>query len=98
MYRYLVAAGIPESRIIQEDQATSTAENLQYSLALMDRDETTRIGVLSSEYHLFRAGLMAKDQGFDAVLVPAETSRWSLRMNYYMREVVALWYYLLIGG
>ena len=41
---------------------------------------------------------MAKDQGFDAVLVPAETSRWSLRMNYYMREVVALWYYLLIGG
>ena len=98
MHRYLVAAGIPESRIIQEDQATSTAENLQYSLALMDRDETTRIGVLSSEYHLFRAGLMATDQGFNAVLVPAETSRWSLRMNYYMREVVALWYYLLIGG
>ena len=98
MYRYLTAAGIPESRIIQEDQATSTVENLQYSLALMQRTENTRIGVLSSEYHLFRAGLMATDQGFNAVLVPAETSRWSLRMNYYMREVVALWYYLLIGG
>jgi len=98
MRRYLTAAGIDNSRIIKEEQATSTEENLRYSLALMQRNDATRIGVLSSEYHLFRAGLMAKNQGFDAVLVPAETSRWSLRMNYYMREVVALWYYLLIGG
>ena len=95
MYRYLTAAGIDPKRIIKEEQATSTQENLAYSTALVGKDS---IGILSSEYHLYRAGCMARDQGFDPVLIPAETTRLSLRMNYYMREVVALWYYLLIGG
>ena len=98
MFRYLTAAGIPEERLIKEDRATSTRENLAYSLLLMESTERARIGVLSSEYHLYRASLMARDQGIDPIMIPAETTRTSLRMNYYMREVVALWYYLLIGG
>lgn len=98
MYRYLTAAGIAENRILKEEQATSTQENLAYSLSLMDRTESTRIGILSSEYHLYRAGLMALDQGFDPVLIPAETTWLTLRMNYYMREVAGVWYYLILGG
>lgn len=98
MYRCLRDAGIPESRLIKEEQATSTEENLAYSLALMERTEETRIGILSSEYHLYRAGLMAIDQGFDPILVPAETSWLTLRINYYIREVFAVWYYSLLGG
>ena len=65
---------------------------------LVDAADRTRFGVLSSEYHLYRAKLMARDQGIDPIMIPAETTRPSLRMNYYMREVAALWYYLLIGG
>lgn len=98
MYRYLTAAGIPASRLIKEEQATSTQENLSYSLALMDRTEKTRIGILSSEYHLYRAKLMAQDQGFDPILIPAETTWLTLRMNYYMREVAGVWYYMILGG
>ena len=98
MYRYLTAAGIPANRLIKEEQATSTQENLAYSLALMDRTATTKIGILSSEYHLYRANLMAKDQGFTPVLIPAETTWLSLRMNYYMREVAGVWYYMILGG
>lgn len=98
MFRYLTAAGIPEQRLIKEEQATSTQENLAYSLLLVDATDRTRFGVLSSEYHLYRAKLMARDQGIDPIMIPAETTRPSLRMNYYMREVAALWYYLLIGG
>ena len=98
MYRYLTAAGIDPARIIKEEQATSTQENLRYSMALIPTVNQTSVGIISSEYHLYRAGCMARDQGFDPILIPAETTRPSLRMNYYMREVVALWYYLLIGG
>lgn len=98
MFRYLTDAGIEEGRIIQEDQATSTQENLAFSLALMDRTEQTRIGILSSEYHLHRAKLMSRDQGFEPVLIPAETTWLTLRMNYYMREVAAVWYYMILGG
>lgn len=98
MYTYLVNAGIPESRILREDKATSTQENLTYSLALMERTEDTRIGILSSEYHLLRAKLMARDQGIDPIMVPAETTRLSLRMNYYLREVAGVWYYMIFGG
>lgn len=95
MFRYLTAAGIDPARIIKEEQATSTQENLRYSTKLVDADS---IGIVSSEYHLYRAGLMARDLGLDPILIPARTTRTSLRMNYYMREVVALWYYLILGG
>ncbi len=98
MYRYLTAAGIDGSRIIKEDRATSTQENLRYSTALIPTANSTSIGIVSSEYHLCRAGMMARDLGLDPILIPARTTRPSLRMNYYMREVVALWYYLLLGG
>ena len=98
MFRCLTEAGIPEERLIKEERATSTEENLAYSLALMERTEDTRIGILSSEYHLYRAGLMAQDQGFDPIVVPAETSWLTLRVNYYIREVFAVWYYMILGG
>lgn len=98
MYRYLTAAGIPEARVIKEEQATSTQENIAYSLALMDRTAQTRIGILSSEYHLCRAKLMARDQGIDPVMIPAETTWLSLRLNYYLREVAGVWYYMILGG
>lgn len=98
MFRYLTKAGIDESRIILEDRATSTQENLAFSLELMDRTPRTRIGILSSEYHLHRARLMARDQGFEPVLIPAETTWLTLRLNYYMREVAGVWYYMIFGG
>ena len=98
MFRYLTAAGIPKDRLIKEDKATSTQENLAFSLALMERTPQTRIGILSSEYHLHRAKLMALDQGFIPVLIPAKTTWVTLRMNYYMREVAAVWYYMIFGG
>lgn len=98
MYQYLVEAGIDPDRIILEQQATSTKENLQFSMALMELSPQTRIGVLSSEYHLFRAKCMARDLGLDPIMIPAKTTRVSLRMNYYFREVAGVWYYTIFGG
>ena len=97
----LVALGIDESRIWVEDQATSTWENLNFSLDLIEEKTGQRpekLGVVSSEYHLFRASLFAEACGVDFVGVPARTSRVSQMVNHFMREVAGVWHYLILGG
>ena len=96
MYRELTEMGIDPERIWMEDKSTSTAENLDFTLALIEEKTGTRpshLGIVSSEYHLYRAGLMAADRGLTNTGIPATTSWLSLRVNYFLREIVAVWYY-----
>ncbi len=96
MKTYLLSAGIDENRVWKEEQATNTLENLQYSLDIIQSQTGQRpqtVAVVSSEYHLHRAGLFAQQLGLEAELVPAKTSLVLLRWNYYLREIVAVWYY-----
>lgn len=97
----LTAMGIDESRIWLEDQATSTQENLQYSMALIQEKTGTTpnaITIISSETHLFRAALMAKNLGLTATSIPAVTKPFLLRINNGLREIAAIWIYLITGG
>ena len=101
MYRELVELGIDPKRLWMEDEATSTWENLHFSLDLIEEKTGQRpqkIGVLSSEYHLFRASLFAKANDVEFVGIPARTSRWGQRINHFMREVAGVWHYLILGG
>ena len=101
MFNYLTAMGIAEDRLWLEDKSTSTWENLQFSLAVIDEKagaHPEKIGILSSEYHLFRAGLFAKDCGFEAIGIPAHTPQFSIRINYFLREVAGVWHYFILGG
>ena len=101
MFDHLTAMGIEKDRLWMEDNATSTWENLNYSLNMIEEKTGQRpekLGVLSSEYHLFRASLFADACGVEFVGVPAKTTKISLRINYFMREVAGVWHYLLLGG
>ena len=101
MFRKLTAMGIDEDRLWLEDKSTSTWENLQNSLDLIVYETGTRpdtIGLLSSEYHLFRASLFARDCGVEAIGIPAKTSWFSLCLNNFTREVAGVWHYILLGG
>ena len=101
MYEELVELGVDPQRIWIEDQATSTWENLNFSLNLIEEKTGTRpgkIGILSSEYHLFRASLFADACGVESVGIPAATSRLPQKINHFMREVAGVWHYLLLGG
>jgi uncharacterized SAM-binding protein YcdF (DUF218 family) len=97
MFRELTAMGIEGERIWLEDKSTSTRENLRFSLALIESRTGARpesIGLVSSEYHLFRAGLFAADEGVEALGIPAKTTWVSLRLNYFLREIAGVWAYL----
>ncbi len=101
MYDALVNLGIDPSRIWLEEHATSTWENLNFTLNLIEEKTGQRpdtLGVLSSEYHLFRASLFAETCGVEFVGIPAPTSRLSQKVNHFMREVAGIWHFLLLGG
>ena len=101
MFRELVEMGIEPERLWLEEKSTSTWENLNFSLDIIEEktgERPERIGLLSSEYHLFRAGLLARECGVTASCVPARTSWFTLRLNYFLREVAGVWHYLILGG
>lgn len=101
MYDALVDMGIDPNRVWMEDKATNTYENIQLSLALIEEktgQHPENLGVVSSEYHLFRASLFTKAAGVEFVGIPAHTSRPSQMINHFMREVAGVWYYWILGG
>lgn len=101
MFNELTKRGIAPERLWLEPRSTSTWENLNFSLDIIEEKTGVRpdsIGLLSSEYHLFRAGLFAKDCGVEAIGIPAATSWPSIRLNYFLREAAGVWHYILLGG
>lgn len=101
MYDRLVTKGINPKRLWKEEKATSTWENLKFTLDLVEEKTGARpqkLGVVSSEYHLFRASLFAREHGVEFVGIPAETTKISLKINYFLREVAGVWHYIILGG
>ena len=101
IYNYLIAAGIAPERILLEEKSTSTWENFRFTLDLIEEKTGNRpekLSVISSEFHLFRAGMFAKDCGVQAVGIPAKTPYFSLKINYFLREAAGVWHYILLGG
>jgi uncharacterized SAM-binding protein YcdF (DUF218 family) len=101
MFNGLVERGIDPARVWMEDQAASTWGNLNLSLDLIEAKTGTRptkIGLVSSEFHLYRAKLFAKECGVEAVGIPGKTGDFIHFLNYYLREIAGVWHYLILGG
>ena len=96
MRRWLTAQGISENRIRMEDRSTNTAENLANSLPLIPDAASAAIAVCSSDYHLYRAQLLARRLGVEVQAVPAKTTLPVLRINYFMREGLGVVYYHIV--
>lgn len=96
--RYLAGRGIAQERIYMEDRSTSTQENLLFSKEILARefDEDARLILVSSDYHLYRARLVAKKQGLD-VETMGNRSIIYLIPNFYLREYVAVLGYWMLG-
>lgn len=101
MYDCLIEMGIAPDRVIKEEQATSTWGNLNFSLDIIEEITGFRpdsIGVVSSEYHLFRVGLQAREFDLEIVGIPAKTGSFDRWLHYFVREIAGVWHYLLLGG
>lgn len=61
MHDYLVQQGVSEGRITLESRSTTTAENILYSRELLP--EGTSVGVVTNDFHLYRALRLAEKNG-----------------------------------
>lgn len=64
MYRYLLQNGIEKKRILLEDESTNTVQNIQNSKKLM-KVPYNGVGIVSNNFHVFRAVRIAKAQGLE---------------------------------
>lgn len=74
MANYLSAQGFPHDRMMLEDQSTSTYENLLNAKQLLPTD-TNELTLITSDYHIARAGMLAEKIGYTWDAVPAKTPR-----------------------
>ncbi|MBR3704908.1 MAG: YdcF family protein [Oscillospiraceae bacterium] len=95
MADWLIARGIDESRILVEDQADNTRENIAFSKEMLFEngyDTTAQFAVVSSDYHLCRAAMHWNLPGMVPVAakMPEQYQYSLLTVNYYIREAFAL--------
>ncbi|MFI0980384.1 YdcF family protein [Streptomyces sp. NPDC021093] len=77
MAEYLVEAGVPEDRILQESRSRTTEENLTFSGAMMrEVDPGYRCVVVTNNYHAFRAALMARKTRINGQVIGSPTARY----------------------
>lgn len=98
MYTWLTENGISGERIIKEEKAQDTYQNIKFSYEiLLELDRDASVAVITGDYHVLRAKLMAKLQGYDPCMIGAETEGLLVKVNFYVREVFALWNRLIFG-
>lgn len=81
----LIAAGIDEDRILIEDQSTKTSENLTFSMALIGSSDT-KVGLVTNNFHIFRALRLAKKAGYTDVYGLAARYGYGTLPHYMVRE------------
>lgn len=98
MTAWLTDNGIDKSRIIAEDKATSTLENLEYSFNIIRQrgdDPNDSCAVVTSEYHIYRAKLLAQSLDVSVGSVAARTTYVPIMINYFIREAFGVTYQLI---
>ena len=98
MAGYLTRRGLDPSRILLEDRAESTAENFAFSKAIIDETlgPDASIGFVTTRFHVFRAGAVARKGGIAARGLGAPDV-WYIAVNNFLRECVGICWYTLKG-
>ena len=97
MYDYLVGKGIAPERIIQEGQSRNTFQNLAFSGEFLDK-EKDRVGIVSNDFHVFRAVRIARKAGYENVYGIAAKGEPFLQPNNMMREFFGVMKDFLMGN
>lgn len=90
MREHLLRHGVPAERIVLEDRATSTEENLRFSTELLDeRTRRGHLAAVTNNYHVFRTALTARRLGLRLDVAGAPTA-WYFLPSAFLREFGAL--------
>ena len=91
MERYLVARGVPPSKIFREEKSESTYENFVFSKKILDSyySRGYSVAFVTSDFHIFRAKEISKMAGLSCTYNHADIE-WYLVPIAYIREFAAM--------
>ncbi|MDE6881457.1 MAG: YdcF family protein [Oscillospiraceae bacterium] len=92
MADWLTARGVASSRILLDEQADNTEENVRYAKTLLAQagvGDRAAVAVVTSGYHLCRASWLW-GEGMVPVAAGMPVPYFPLTVNYYIREAFAL--------
>lgn len=90
MANYLIENGIPKERVFPETESRNTKENMRFSKAIAEKIKPDAKGIFSTtNYHVFRSGIIAKKEGIELDGVGAKT-KWYFWPNALIREFIGL--------
>ena len=90
MRDHLVRQGIPEDIIVEEDQSTTTHENMRFSKKkIQEINPQAKVAFSTTNYHVFRSGLYARREKIRAVGMGAKT-KWYFWPNASVREFAGI--------
>lgn len=96
MQAYLLAKGIEPERIITEPQSQNTKENLIFSQSII-ADENASVGLVTNNFHVFRAVQTAGKLGYKNVCGIAAGTTLGFLPNNLLREFFGVLKYNLVG-
>ena len=97
MYDYLVGRGIAPQRIIKEEASRNTYENILFSGQLFDMEEA-EVGIVTSNFHVFRALRLARAAGYQNVCGIAARSHFGVLPNNMLREFFGILKDFVVGN
>lgn len=99
MEKYLVQNGVDSSKILKEEKATSTFENMKYSKAILDNyfSNDYSVVVITNNFHVFRGATIAKNTGFKDVTHMHAGLQWYNLMPCFLRESLAVIKMIVLG-
>ena len=89
--------GIEKERIFREDKSKNTFQNLTFSAEFLDK-ETDSVGVVSNNFHVFRAVKIAEKAGYQNVCGIAAKGEPFLQINNMVREFLGVMKDFLVGN
>ncbi|QRP44650.1 YdcF family protein [Amycolatopsis sp. FDAARGOS 1241] len=90
MASYLENSGVPRSAVLLEDRATTTDENLRFSVDVLHHHGISgRFLAVTNNYHVFRTAVLARRLGLKLDVIGAKTASYFVP-SAFLREFVAL--------
>lgn len=71
MAEKLMALGVPKRAIVREERSCDTPQNMRFSRAMLGGERKPRVLIVTSDYHMMRAKILARRAGFRAAGYPA---------------------------
>lgn len=97
MFDYLVGLGVPGEQIIKENQSVNTVQNIIFSATYFNKEQA-RVGIVTSNFHVFRSLRIAKKAGYQNVCGIAAKGEPILQYNNLLRESLSVIKDFLVGN